>query len=111
MQMLWRSPKIGARWTVALPVSVDGKHKIAVRLTGAEYSYTVQILLDDQNIGAPIDLSASIDTAKDYDLGIHELKAGEHKLTINVVGGNAKVQKHEQWGLVGVDCIKLERVP
>jgi hypothetical protein len=40
--------------------------------------------------------------------GNHDLSAGQHKLTIQIVGANPKAIKRH---MVGLDYVKLEPVP
>ena len=84
-----------------------GKGTQAQRLV-ARYGI-VQLSLDGQQLGAPIDLyNPDVVPTGTLALGTHELSAGEHKLTVEITGANEKAEKAYMFGL---DYVKLEALP
>ena len=66
----------------------------------------VQLSLDDQKIGEPIDLyGPQVVPTGPINLGMHELNKGQHTLTVKIVGANPKAQKSY---MVGIDRIELK---
>ena len=66
----------------------------------------VQLYLDGEKLDKPIDLyNPDVVPTGPVALGMHELTAGEHKLTIEITGANEKAEKAYMFGL---DYIKLE---
>ena len=105
----WSGAKTGDRLTLAVPVKEAGNFKLIVQLTKAEDYGIVQLSLDGQKLGQPIDLyHRGVVPTGALDLGLHELTQGEHKFTIEIVGANAKAVKSF---MAGLDYVKLERVP
>lgn len=102
----WIQAKPGDRLTLAFPVPADGSYKLILQLTKARDYGIVQLHLDGAKLGNPIDLfNPTVVPTGPIDLGTHELKAGEHKLTFEIIGANEKAIKAH---MVGFDYIKLE---
>lgn len=108
-QLWWTKGQPGDRLTLAVPVSEDGRYKLTLQLTKARDYGIVQLSLDGQKLGEPLDLynPAVIPTGA-QDFGVHELKKGDHRLTLEIVGANEKALKAY---MAGLDYVKLERVP
>ena len=93
----------------ALPVAKSGKYKLTAQMTKARDYGIVQLSLDGQQLGAPIDLyNPDVVPTGTLALGMQELAAGEHKLTIEITGANEKAEKAYMFGL---DYFKLESLP
>ena len=108
-QLFWTGGKPGDKLELALPVAQDGKHKLSVVLTKARDYGTVQLHLDGEKLGAPIDLyNAAIVPTGPIALGTAELTQGEHKLTVEIVGANPKTMKDRYF--VGIDRVVVEPV-
>ncbi|MGA2497690.1 MAG: DUF2961 domain-containing protein [Tepidisphaeraceae bacterium] len=105
-QLWWTKGKIGDKLDLALPVATAGEYKLTVMFTKAiDYGIT-QLYLDGKKIGEPIDLfHDGVILGGPVDFGTMQLTAGEHKLTLEIVGANAKAVKAY---MVGVDYVKLE---
>jgi len=102
----WTQGQPGSRLTLAMPVKEDGRYKLVVAMTKARDYGIVQLSLDGQKLGGPIDLyNPEVVPTGPLDLGTHELPKGEHKLTLEIVGANEKAVKDY---MAGLDYIKLE---
>jgi hypothetical protein len=67
----------------------------------------VQYYLDGEKVGEPIDLYATkVEPTGNVKLGDFDLSAGEHVLTVEIVGANDKAVKSYMFGL---DRIFLEK--
>jgi hypothetical protein len=105
----WIEGKPGDRLTVAVPVKTDGQYKLIVQLTKARDYGIVQLWLDGQKLGAPLDLfNPKVIPTGALDLGVHPLKPGEHRLTLEIVGANERAVKAY---MAGLDFVKLEAAP
>jgi hypothetical protein len=105
----WTEAKPGDRLTLAVPVKEDGKYKLTVQLTKARDYGIVQLSLDGQKLGKPFDLfNLAVVPTGPLNLGVHELKKGNHRLTIEITGANEKAIKSY---MAGLDYVKLDRVP
>jgi hypothetical protein len=102
----WTKAKPGDKLTLGLPVKDAGKYKVTLQLTKARDYGIVQLSLDDKKCGAPVDLyNPSVVPTGVIDLGVHDLGAGKHKLTLEITGANEKAQKAY---MAGVDYVRLE---
>ncbi|MCX6908400.1 MAG: VCBS repeat-containing protein, partial [Verrucomicrobia bacterium] len=105
----WIDGKPGNRLTLSLPVKENGRYKLVVQLTKARDYGIVQLSLDGQKLGQPLDLyNPQVIPTGALDLGTHELKKSVHRLTLEIVGANEKAIKRY---MAGLDYVKLERVP
>ena len=102
----WIGTKPGDKLDLALPVKKTGKYQLCAQLTkGPDYGIA-QLYLDGVKIGGPIDLySKSVKATGLLALGTHDLAAGDHKLTVEIVGTNEKAIKSYMFGL---DYVKLD---
>jgi hypothetical protein len=102
----WIDAKPGDKLDLALPVKEAGKKRMTMQLTKAPDYGIVQLYLDGQKLGDPIDLyHESVKPTGVLALGEHDLTAGEHKLTVEIVGANDKAIKNY---MVGLDYVKLD---
>ncbi len=101
----WTGAKPGDKLDLALPVGKTGKYKIGLQLTKAPDYGIVQLYLDGQKLSGPIDLyHESVIPTGLLALGSQDLKAGDHKLTVEIVGANDKAIKGYMFAL---DYVKL----
>ena len=102
----WIDAKLGDKLDLALPVKQTGKYRLGMQLTKAVDYGIVQLYLDGQKLGDPIDLyhNGVVPTGL-LPMGEHDLAAGDHKLTVEIVGANAKAVKSYMFGL---DYVKLD---
>ncbi len=104
-QLWWVGTRPGAKLAVALPVPQDGEYQIQAVLTRAPDYAIVQLWLDDQPLGEPLDLYASkVITTGVLELATKQLSAGEHKLTFEILDANPQAAKSY---MVGLDYVQL----
>jgi len=101
----WTGGKIGDQLDLAIPVAKAGKYRLTVALTKARDYGTVQLMLDGNKLGEPIDLyNPNVVPSGPIEFGPHDLTAGEHKFTVEITGANPAAIKSYMFGL---DYIKL----
>ena len=109
VHLWWTGAKPGDRLTLAVPVKEDGRYKITAQLTKARDYGIVQLSFDGGKTGEPLDLyNPEVIPSGSVNLGTLDLKKGGHRLTIEIVGANAKAVKAY---MAGLDYVRLERVP
>jgi hypothetical protein len=102
----WTGAKPGNKLDLALPVAKAGHFKISLQLTKAPDYGIVQLYLDGAKVLGPIDLYAkNVRPSPVIDAGAHDLSAGDHKLTVEILGANAKAIKNYMFAL---DYVKLD---
>jgi hypothetical protein len=106
-QLWWIDGKPGDKLTLAVPVKQDGTYKLVAELTKAVDYGIVQICLDGNPVGEPIDLFNDGVIREVYQLGTHQLKAGDRQLTVEIKGANEQAIKRHMFGL---DYLKFEPV-
>ncbi len=105
----WVQAKPGDQLDLALPVEKEGRYKLIVQFTKARDYGIVQLSLDGQKLGEPIDLyNSGVVAAGPLALGTQNLTAGQHKLRVEITGANPKAAKAYMFGL---DYVKLEAAP
>jgi hypothetical protein len=102
----WTGAKPGDRLELAVPVEESATYRLKMQLTKAIDYGVVQLYLDGEKLGGPIDLfnNGVIPTGV-LDMGIHKLGKGQHTLRVEIVGANEKAVKKYMFGL---DYLKLE---
>ena len=86
-------------------MKTDGKYQVGVSLTKARDYGIVQLYLDGKKVGEPVDLYNDPDVIPTTAaLGEHELTAGNHTLTVKIVGANEKAQKSYLFGIDSIMC-------
>jgi len=96
----WINARPGDELTLALPVKQAGRYKLLAQLTKAVDYGIVQLSLDGQKLGGPIDLyNNGVVTTGELELGRHELTSGDHKLSVVITGANAKAVQSYMFGL------------
>ncbi len=106
-QLWWKDGKPGDRLVLALPVAETGKYTLKADLTKAIDYAIAQFSLDGAPLGEPIDFINNGVINEVFTLGVVELAAGDHKLTIELTGANEKAVKRY---MIGVDYLLLEPV-
>ena len=95
---------------IAVPVKSAGKYHVNLAVTKAKDYGIVQFYLDGKKVGEPVDLyDASDVVAATVMLGVHEMTAGEHTLTVKIVGANEQAVKNYMFGLTTVTCDPVEK--
>ncbi len=108
-QLWWTGAKPADKLDLALPVNKAGNYNVTVQLTKARDYAIVQLYLDGQKLGDRLDLfNPSVVPTGALTFGVHELTAGPHKLTIEIVSANPKALKRY---MAGLDYVKLELQP
>jgi putative heme-binding domain-containing protein len=108
-QLWWTGGKPGDTLTLAVPVEKAGKFSLKAVLTKARDYGMIEGSLDDVPIeAAKLDLfnAAQVVITDELDWGMHELSAGEHKLTVKLTGANPQAVKAYMFGL---DYVRLEK--
>lgn len=99
-QLWWTGAKPGDKLNLAFPVKKTGAYEVAVTLTKAVDYGIVQLYVDGKKAGDPIDLyNDGVVPSGPIALGKFDLEAGEHKLTVEIVGANEKAVKAYMFGL------------
>jgi len=106
-QLWWTDGKPNDKLLIELSVKKAEKYKVIGKFTKAPDYATIQCYLDGKKIGEPIDLfnADGVTVSDDVLIGEDELTAGEHKLTVEIVGANPHAIKAY---MVGIDYIKLK---
>jgi hypothetical protein len=104
----WTGAKAGARLNLELAVAKDGEYILEAVLTRARDYGIVQLSLDDEQLGAPIDLFNSPDVLTTGVLTFEprKLTKGTHTLGIEILGANPNAVKSFMFGL---DYVRLVR--
>lgn len=106
-QLWWTGARPGNKLVIQMDVKESGTYDVVVKLTKARDYGIVQMFVDERKAGKPIDLyNAAVVPSGPISLGSHELKAGKHGLTVEIVGANEKAVKAYMFGL---DEIILKR--
>lgn len=105
-QLWWTGGRRGARLDLELPVAADGEFVLEVVLTKARDYGIVQVRIDDETLGSPIDgfNNPDVITTGVMNFEPRKLTKGNHKLTFEITG------KHPDAVLgfmVGVDYVRL----
>jgi len=104
----WTGAKPGDRLDLALPVANAGHYNLKLQMTKAPDYGIVQLYLDGQKLGAPTDLYCpSVLPTGPLNLGATHFSAGEHKLTVEILGANERAIKSY---MVGLDYVSLEPI-
>jgi hypothetical protein len=105
-QLFWSGAKPGDQLDLEFSLSNAGTFDVAGVLTKARDYATVQLLLDGEPLGEPMDLYAQPDVITTGELawGQRKLAAGKHRLSIRVEGANDAAVKSY---MVGLDYIRL----
>ncbi|MHB8955278.1 MAG: DUF2961 domain-containing protein [Pirellulaceae bacterium] len=106
-QLWWTGAKPGDKLNLRLPVEQDGRYAVEAYMTKAIDYGIVQLWIDGRKAGPPLDLfHEGVVPTGPVTLGTHQLAAGEHILTVEIVGANPKAVKAYMFGL---DQVLLHR--
>ena len=104
----WTGAKPGDRLDLRVPVEKAGTYAVTMQLTKARDYGIVQLELDGDKLGEPLDLyNPSVVPTGVLELGQHALTTGDHTLTIEITGANPEAIKSY---MAGVDYVKLDAV-
>lgn len=105
-QLWWTGAKPGATLDLGLKVGAAGTYKITAQFTKAVDYGIVQVYLDGQKLGGPIDLyHKGVVPSGPIALGTHKLDARQHTLRLKITGANPKAKPSY---MVGLDYVRLE---
>jgi len=105
----WTGAKVGDRLTIGFPIDADGDYATSVVLIQAADYAIVQLSLDGEPVGDPVDLYRSfwVLPSDEISLGVHHFTAGQHTLGIEITGHNPEAKPRH---FVGIDYIKVQPV-
>ena len=107
-QLWWTGARPKDKLLLAMPVTAAGKYEVVVNLTKAVDYGIVQLSVDDQKAGEPIDLfNNGVVPTGPIVLGTFDLPEGQHTLTVEIVGANPKAKPAFMFG---IDRIELKPV-
>jgi hypothetical protein len=99
-QLWWTRAKLGDKLKLLVTVREDGTYDLKGVFTKARNYGIVRLELDGQKAGETIDLySPSVVRTEPIALGRHTLKAGDHVVTVEIVGANDAALKNHMFGL------------
>jgi hypothetical protein len=105
-QLFWTGAKPGDRLELEIVAPEDGRYKLTAVFTMARDYAIIQATLDDAALGEPFDLyNAEVITTGVVNFGERDLKAGKHRLTLEIKGANPAAVKAY---MVGIDYVQLE---
>ncbi len=108
-QLWWSGGKPGDKLELALPVEKSGRFKILAQFTQAADYGIVQLSLDGEKLGPPVDLfHDGVIPSGEINLGAHELSAGQHTLTVEITGANPQAVKSYLFGLDYVRLVDMQ---
>jgi hypothetical protein len=111
-QLWWTGAKPGAKLELGIPVAAAGTYEVSVNLTKARDYAIVQFSLDGHPVAAPIDLyNPQVIASGPIMLGCYDLSAGQHKLTVEIIGANAKAAKSYMFGIDRVELKHRNAAP
>lgn len=105
----WTGAKPNDKLELEFSVGEEATYQIELVLTMARDYGIVQILIDGEPLGGPIDCYNDPDviTTGVQTLGPKQLTKGTHKLGFQILGANPKAVKGF---MVGVDYVRLVRI-
>ena len=104
----WTGARPGDRLDLALPVAEPGQYRVVMCFTKANDYGIIQCSMDGQKLRWPIDLyNPSVRPHGPFDMGILDLDAVDHTLTLELTGANPNAIKRY---MAGLDYVLLKRV-
>jgi len=109
VQLWWTGAQPKDKLALAVSAAKSGKYEVSVNLTKALDYGIVQLCWDGKKVGEPIDLyNPTVIPSGPIALGTHDLTAGQHKLTVEILGANPQAKKSYMFG---IDRIDLKPIP
>ncbi|MCC6483969.1 MAG: DUF2961 domain-containing protein [Armatimonadetes bacterium] len=107
-QLWWRDNQPGNHLVLALPAVTAGRYNIVAALTRAPDYGIVQFSINAQPLGGPVDLyGPRVVSTGALLLGTAELREGDNRLSVEMIGSNPSAVKNY---MAGIDYVKLIRV-
>ncbi len=104
-QLWWTGAKPGDKIELAVTLEKSGKQRFVCSMTKAVDYGMVQFYLDGVKIGEPVDLfNHGVIHTGDVTIGDVNAEAGEHTLTVEIVGKNENASNY----LFGIDAFRFE---
>ena len=105
-QLFWSGAKPGEKLELELTADKAGKYDLLAAFTLARDYAIVQLALDGENLGEPLDLYSYPDVlaSGEVALGQRQLTAGKHTLSVTIAGANAAAVKSY---MLGLDYVRL----
>ncbi|MBE7561000.1 DUF2961 domain-containing protein [bacterium] len=104
----WRNGAPGDVLTLALPVEEAGKYEVIAVFTKAQDYGIMQISINGQAAGAPMDFyGRGVTHTPETSLGVFDLVAGDNKLQAKIMGKNERAVPNY---MMGLDYILLKPV-
>jgi hypothetical protein len=98
--LFWSGASPSAKLNLSLLIANAGTYDVIVFLTKANDYGVVQFELNGPKIGGPVDLyNPSVIPSGAISLGTHDLSAGAHRLSVEIVGSNEQALKSYMFGL------------
>ena len=102
----WREGLPGHELAFAVEAPEAGRYEVVAAFLHDREMGTVQLALNGENFGDPIDYYRPELTAPGpVSLGVHEFEAGQNRLSFRMVGSNEDAEPNY---IVGIDYLKLE---
>ena len=98
-QLWWTGAKPHDKLVLELPVAKAGQYRLVAQFSRAVDYGIVQLSLDGERLGEPIDLYVPNVVVKPTVLGKRTLAAGPHRLAVEIVGANPSAVKSFMFGL------------
>ncbi len=96
----WTDAKPGDKLEVVVPTEKSGTYDVSVVLTKARDYGIVQLYLDGEKTGDPIDLyNPAVVPTDPIPIGTHKLAEGDHTLGVEILGANEKAIPSYMFGL------------
>lgn len=109
-QLWWNEGiKVGDHLRLGFDAPQAGTYKIFGRFVKARDYGTMQLAINGQNAGAPIDFyNPEVLLGGEIELGTFTLKAGRNEFSATVTGANVNADKRY---MLGLDYLRLQAVP
>ena len=106
-QLWWKAGKPGDVLILTFPAKEDGKYKVFANFTKAVDYGIMQLSINDQKAGKPMDFyNDGVVATGRKELGTFDLKTGDNQLKVEITGKNDKAVPQYMFGL---DYLLLEK--
>jgi len=109
-QLWWHEGvKVGDRLALGFDAPQAGTYRVFGRFVKARDYGTMQLAINGQKAGAPIDFyNSEVLLAGEIELGTFALKVGRNEFSATVTGANAQAEKNY---MLGLDYLRLQPAP
>lgn len=96
----WEQGKPGDKLVLGFEATSAGPRQVIVRLVGARTYGRVQLYVNDDKSGEPVDLRKErVRALPEMDLGSHELTKGRNRLTVEMLGADEQAGAKCEFGI------------